>query len=219
MEEKIQLHMLGAFQIQNRPDLKLRRKNRALLAYLARASRPISRHELANLFCQGAADPAHTLRLSLSRLRRNLGEGALLAFGETVGLNPDHIQTDAALFQSVLGVPNVDQVSRDTLANVVALYQGEFMEAVLPAPTAPEFEMWLVAQRSTFQQLYERGAFAWLSSMIAHEQVEAALPVALRLVQHNPLLETAHAHLIRLYAKTSQRAPPLLPSLKRAGRS
>jgi DNA-binding SARP family transcriptional activator len=72
MAAKMQLWLLGSFQVGEKPGITLRRKNRAILTYLALSPDPIGRFQLATLFCQSAVDPAHTLRLSLSRLHRKL---------------------------------------------------------------------------------------------------------------------------------------------------
>ncbi|MCL4267250.1 MAG: AAA family ATPase [Anaerolineae bacterium] len=202
MAEKIQLRLLGSFQIGS--DISLRRKNRALLAYLALSEQPLSRHELAELFCQSAADPAHTLRLSLSRLRRALGEAAFIFAGETVQFNAEYFDTDIRPFQSLLTQTTLQNESSQTLTHIISLYRGEFLQS-LSLPEAPEFEMWLVGQRSYWRQLYERGAFALLKGLIDEGQYAAAVPIAQKLLQQNSLLEEAHYQLIWLYAQTEQR--------------
>lgn len=202
MAEKIQLRLLGSFQVGS--GISLRRKNRAILAYLALSEKPLSRHELTDLFCQSAVDPAHTLRLSLSRLRRALGEAALIFTGDRVQFNADYFDTDIRPFQSLLAQTTVQLESSHTLAHIISLYRGEFLQS-LSLPDAPEFEMWLVGQRSYWRQLYERGAFALLQRLIDEGQYATAVPLAQKLVQQNPLLEEAHYQLIWLYAQTEQR--------------
>jgi len=65
---KLALQLLGPFQLlagDGQP-IHLRRKTRAVLAYLAAADRPHGRITLAGLFCQASDDPQRTLRLLLS---------------------------------------------------------------------------------------------------------------------------------------------------------
>lgn len=205
---QLPLRLLGSFQVGEATSINLRRKNRAILAYLALSPRALTRHELANIFCRSAADPAHTLRLSLSRLRRNLGQAALNYAGESVQFNQDYFQTDFHPFQKQLAQTELHDISLAGLEKVVSLYRGEFLEG-LHLPDAPEFEMWLVGQRSYWRQLYERGALAWCKRLLSAGQYAAALPVAQQLVQQNSLLEEAHYHLIWLYAQTDQRAAAL----------
>ncbi|MCB8945739.1 MAG: AAA family ATPase [Ardenticatenaceae bacterium] len=203
MVEKIGLRLLGGMQIGL--DVSLRRKNRAMLAYLALAARPVARRELAALFCQAAADPQHTLRLSLSRLRRALGKAALVEEGDTVWLGLDYFETDFVPFQQVLSPTVLEDVPVDTLAQSVSVYRGEFL-AGFWLPDAPEFEMWLLGQRSYWQQLYERGALALIKRLRAAGQYATAVPLAQKLVQQNALLEEAQYQLIWLYAQTAQRS-------------
>lgn len=191
-------------QVGDESGMALRRKNRAILAYLALSQRPSNRPTLAALFFQQAADPLRSLRLSLSRLRGALGEGALVLEGERVWVNQGFFMIDAAEFQNVLALADVDSVPLETLEKTVDLYRGEFL-AGLHLPDTPEFEMWLVSQRSYFRQLYERGALALVKRLTTESQHQKALAVALQLVQHNPLLEEAHYHLIWLYGQTDQR--------------
>ena len=208
MADKLQLQLLGPFQVGDKPGIPLRRKNRAILAYLALSPIPLGRHELANLFCQSAADPAHTFRLSLSRLRRALGQAALVSEGQTIQFNQGYFQTDIAAFQQILGEADLPHVTVEQLEKGVMLYRGDFLEGV-HLPDAPEFEMWLVGQRSYWRQLYERGALALLKGLVGQERYPAAFPIAQRLVQQNPLLEEAHYHLIWLYAQMGRRTAAL----------
>ena len=200
-----QLRLLGPFEITGKPGNVLRRKERAILAYLAQCAHPKTRHELAYLFCQSAANPGRTLRLSLSRLRKSLGESVLISQGEAVLFNRDSCQTDFSPFQELLAGSQWQTASLETLERIIPLYRGEFLEG-LYLPDAPEFDIWLVGQRSYWAQLYERGALAWLKRLSTPERYVQAIPIAQRLVQQNPLLEEAHFHLIWLYAHTNQPA-------------
>jgi len=204
MRAKVELRLLGPFQIDGKPGKALRRKERAILAYLALSSRPLSRYELANFFCQVAADPGRTLRLGLSRLRRTLGQGVLLTQDETVRLNPECIWADFQPFQALLTRKKISAVTLAELEAVIPLYRGEFLEG-LYLPDAPEFDIWLVGQRSYWSQLYERGALIWLRQLIAADRFPEAIPIAQQLVRRNSLLEAAHYHLIWLYAQIGQR--------------
>ncbi|MFZ0545646.1 MAG: tetratricopeptide repeat protein [Candidatus Promineifilaceae bacterium] len=210
MTEKQQLRLLGSFQVGEPPGITLRRKNRAILAYLALSSRPLGRFQLAALFCQSAADPAHTLRLSLSRLRGKLGKNALLFEGETVQFNRDCFQTDVYPFQEQLDRPSLQPIPTETLQQAISLYRGNFLDG-LHLPDAPEFEMWLVGRRSYYQHLYEKGALALLKRLTAESPTPpaSALSLAQHLVRHNPLLEEAHYYLIRLYAQAGRRSAAL----------
>ena len=203
MPGKPRLRLLGSFQLQGGSGTALRRKERAILAYLAGSARPQTRYKLASLFCQSAADPGRTLRLSLSRLRRSLGEGVLHDIGETVQFNQEGCPTDLHPFDELLAGRQWQTAPLEKLETIIPLYRGDFLEG-LQLPDAPEFEIWLVGQRSYWSQLYERGALAWLKQLIRAERYLQAIPIAQRLVAQNPLLEDGHYHLIWLYAHTQQ---------------
>lgn len=205
------LHLLGPFNLQaadGRRIQDLRRKTRAILAYLAVASRPYSRSELADLFNPEAQDPRRTLRLSISRLRGILGPTILLSSGETVQLNFEEIWIDVRQFGQTFTNRDTSQWSTVALEQASHLYEGEFL-AGLHLPDAPEFEMWLLGQRSHWQHLYERGVLSLLDRYLEETQFDQALPLAQQLVERNPLLEEAHYRLVWLYAQTGRRTAAL----------
>lgn len=206
----LSLHLLGPFALytkDNQATPDLRRKTRALLAYLAVAKRPYTRHELAGLFCQEADAPLRALRHLLSRLRAALGPNVLWEDGETIQLDKKHIWVDAHYFTQVLEA-DLSQLSQSTLAETIALYHGEYL-AGLHLPDSPEFELWLLGYRAHLHRLYERSALALLDLYLVNTQFETALPLAQQVVQHSPLLEEAHYCLISLYAQTNQRTAAL----------
>ena len=151
----LSLKLLGAFTVQRQSATapKLRRKTRSVLAYLAVTRQPYSRQHLAALFCQSAADPTHTVRLILSRLRRSLGQEILIADRTAVSLNTHHLHIDLTAFNQVLSQSNLQAIPTRQLEQALTLYRGEFLEG-LHLPDAPEFEMWLLGQRSHWRQLY-----------------------------------------------------------------
>ena len=85
--EPITIRLLGPFEARRGSQaLSLRRKTRALVAYLIATNTPHYRRTLYRLFCQEANDPARTLRLLLSRIRRHFGPQSLQATDQTVTL-------------------------------------------------------------------------------------------------------------------------------------
>jgi len=99
----IQLHLLGTFSIKvNGTTPALRRKTRALLAYLVATGRPCARQSMVNLFCQEANAPNRALAVLLSRIRQQLGRSALLSDGEMVQLNPAEAAVDVTQFVAIL---------------------------------------------------------------------------------------------------------------------
>ncbi len=202
----IQLHLLGTFSLiveGNTPTL--RRKTRALLAYLATTGQPHARQALVNLFCQEAKAPNRALAVLLSRVRQKLGSSALLSEGERVQLNLAQVAVDVTQFVGILE-GNLAQQTVAELETAVSLYRADFL-AGLTLDDAPEFEQWLLAQQARLRHLLERGLLQLISQLGA--QPTAALSYAQQLVQHSPLLEEGQAQLMALYAQLGQREAAL----------
>lgn len=202
------IRLLGSLEIQvSDQKLTLRRKTRAILAYLAATDCPHRRQVLSDLFCQEAKDPAGALRWHISRIRRQLGPETLLVEGNTVQFNHQVGWVDCVEFQRALDQDLTDQ-DPEALIGVIELYRGEFL-AGATLPNAPEFELWLLSQRAHFGTLYERSLFELVTRLTTLECYKEAISWAQKLVQSNPLLEQAHARLIWLYAQTGQRQAAL----------
>src|SRR5918912_2295125 len=130
-----------------------RRKTLALLAYLGAESGLHARNALAALLWpeNAGGDARGSLRTALVDLRQVLGESALTATREAVGLAPSvalalDLQTlrqALGLGRSLDGAPGL----RAQLEQAAALYRGPFL-AGLDVPDAPEFETWLEGQRT-----------------------------------------------------------------------
>lgn len=202
--------LLGSFELsQNgRPaGSDLRRKTRALLAYLIATRWPHSRQTLSELFCQESADPAGTLRWNLCAIGRHLGPDVLRLNGNQVQFNPEAGAVDMKGFvRSLQGDLTVQSV--EELEAAVSLYRGDFL-AGMALPDAPEFELWLLGERARLRHLYERGLAHLVVRLIGEHLYESAIYWALRLVQTNPFYEEGHKHLIWLYAQTGQRQAAL----------
>ncbi|GAB4443659.1 MAG: hypothetical protein Kow0031_25950 [Anaerolineae bacterium] len=185
----------------------MRRKSRALLAYLAAADRPQSRQHLADLFCQEAAAPSRVLSLLLSRIRSQLGANVLRIEDGTISLNLQTTWVDYIAFQRQLA-GELSHLTAANLESAVALYRGEFLEA-FSLPDSPEFELWLLGQRAHARQLLEQALLSLVQRLREGDSYQPAIQYARQLVQHNPLLEEAHAQLIQLYTLTGQREAAL----------
>jgi tetratricopeptide (TPR) repeat protein len=94
------------------------------------------------------------------------------------------------------------------LATAVDLYRGEFLQDT-SLDDSPEFELWLLNQRSRYQRLYERGLEALVAQLIAQQAIEPAILRTQELIRSNPLGEDAYARLMWLYARQGQRAAAL----------
>lgn len=207
IHNSLSLLFLGTVAVRPGKPSGLRRKGWALLAYLAATGQAHRRPKLAHLFCQEAADPVRTLRLLLSRIRRQLGPGLILTEADLVWFNPQAAWVDSREFERSLQ-GDLARQTREALEAALSLYRGEFL-AGMTLKDAPEFELWLLGQRAHLRQLYERGLGEIVTRLTAGEAYEAAIERARQLLQSNPLLEEVHARLIWLYAHTGQREAAL----------
>jgi DNA-binding SARP family transcriptional activator len=200
------IHLLGSFKVkdtQSGTSLSIRRKTRALLVYLAATGQPHPRQALADMFCQGVQDPSRALRSILSRIRQRLGSEVLLTEGNTVQFNQKAGWVDCQEFVQILD-SDLASVSLESLTAAVDLYRGGFLENV-NLSSSPEFELWLLSQRSRYQRLYQRGLEALVDRLIARDEFEPAISRTQELIQSNPLTEEGHARLMWLYARSGQR--------------
>ncbi|MCZ6863615.1 MAG: BTAD domain-containing putative transcriptional regulator [Alphaproteobacteria bacterium] len=179
------------------------RKTQALVGYLALT--PGKRHtrdELVALLWsdRGERQARSSLRQSLSELRKALGDGddsPLIAGRDAVSLDADAVDVDVAEFEHL-----IDDGTPTALERAVELYRGDLLDGI--GVHDPAFEDWLRDERGRLQ---ERACEA-LSRLLDHQAVgdtERAIATARRLLALDPLRETTHRALMRLYAGKGER--------------
>ncbi|HET9224292.1 MAG TPA: bacterial transcriptional activator domain-containing protein [Roseiflexaceae bacterium] len=213
-EQLTQLRVLGPFDLNRQPAgpaaglrehtvcLNLRRKTRALLAYLAEAQVPVRRESLAALFFPDTDDPLGALRWHLSAIRRHVDPTLLCTDRETVQLDRAKCWVDTEAFERMLDIGVA--LSTEQITAAIALYRGEYL-AGMSLSDAPEFEMWALGRRAHYQQRYEQALVDLVERLIQAARYAEVLPWAQRLIQSNPLAEAAHLQLMRAYALNGQR--------------
>lgn len=204
---RLHVTLLGSFRVQpasGRTLLLPLRKAQGLLAYLAlRPGQPHFRETLATLLWgdRAAAEAHHSLRQALFALRQVLPDGkpsALVIQGDSVALNPAAADVDAANFEELAaaGTPRA-------LEQAALLYRGDLLEGF--ALEEEPFEEWLRVERDRLREL----AIQTLGRLLAHQMragvVEAAIQTAGRLLALDPLQESVHRALMRLYVRQGRR--------------
>ena len=208
---RLNLTLMGDFQarIGHGPALRLRtRKAQALLAYLAMpAGLAHSRDKLATLLWSDRPLPQARSRFreTLFVLRRALAPAhppCLAAGGETVALEGGAVDIDALIFAQLAAAGGVD-----SLARAVDLSRGEFLEGFAFRGTL--FEDWLMSERERLREL----ALETMARLIAEQRragaSSQALHTALRLTALDPLQESVHRTLMRLYSELGRRSAAL----------
>src|SRR5262245_56160841 len=199
---RLTLALLGGFRarLASAPLTLPTRKTQALLAFLSLAPRQAHpRDKLASLLWgdMPEAQARRSLRQSLFALRKALAsvEPAVLAIdGDTVSLTCDAVDVDVVELERCIveGTPAA-------LERAIALYQGELLEG-------------LSLQEAPFERLSDSGSDA-RARLLRHQQAagltEAALRTGLRLLALDPLQETVHRAVMRLYARLGRRASAL----------
>lgn len=178
------------------------RTTQALLLYLARQGRPVSRDGLAELLWpeRSQEQAKANLRLALHRLRRQV-DPFLTVTRQDVGLNGGAvIDFDVTAFESHLTAGQPEAAT--------SLYQGDFLDGFY-LDDSPLFEQWALLERERLRGL---ALAAWQRLMEAHSaagQLPAAIDAGQRLLQLDPLHEATHRQLMRLLAQSGQRGAAL----------
>jgi len=207
---KLNLALLGGFQarLDFGPPLLLPAKAQALLAYLAaRPGQAHPRDKLAGLLWGGTGNEQarSNLRHTLFDIRqavRGVSPAPLVTEQKTVALGPGALDTDVLALERL--------VAEDTLPaleQAAALYQGDLLEGL--SVDEPPYEEWLLSER---ERLRER-AMEVFARLLVHQRTagasEAALQTGLRLLGLDPLQESVHRTLMRLYADLGRRGAAL----------
>src|SRR5262249_17927982 len=148
---KYRLSLLGKFALSG-PDGPVElpsKKLVALLAYLALTGpAPQPRHKLVTLLWGShfEVQARQNLRQALSRLRRALGEEALISKGDEISLAPGMIDCDATRLEQLVRNEN-----RASLAEAVDLYKQRLLVDV----TIPEeaWTDWVAGERQRLEGL------------------------------------------------------------------
>jgi DNA-binding SARP family transcriptional activator/tetratricopeptide (TPR) repeat protein len=168
------------------------RKVWALLAYLALARQPPTRHLLIDLLFPDAEDPASALRWNLSELRRLLGGP------DTVGsANVVRLKLPAG------SVVDVDVLQEGTSGAAIELpgLGRELLEGV-DVEASPGFSAWILGERRRLRTLSGAVLREGALRAIADDDPRRAVELATRLVGSEPLSEDAHVLLVRAFAAT-----------------
>ena len=204
---KCRLSLLGRFELigpDGRVDLPSK-KLAGLLAYLAcTAPEPQPREKLATLLWGShfEAQARQNLRQALSRLRRTLGQDALLSDGEKVSLAPGAVDCDATRLEAL-----IREGSRDLLSAAANLYKGQLLADLTVTEAA--WAEWVAEEQRRLEGLA-------LDAMIRLGELEGksgmhdlALAAASRAISINNLREDAHRVAIRALAGAGRRADAL----------
>jgi len=204
----IRLRLLGRVEITDAAHQSVEltsKKALALLAYLLRHSgEPVQRDRLAGLLWTDTDNEfARTnLRQSLAVLRKALKHDAtpsILNEGSSIRLAPGTLESDVLAFEAAC-----DDGSIVACERAVELYRGKFLADIDLEPEA--IQDWLLIERRRFEDRF----LVTAQKLLTHYEQTAADDrvqlIADRLLATDPVDESAHRALMRIYASQSRRA-------------
>jgi len=208
---RLTLQLLGGFSVRLGSGQSLTlgtKKAQALIAYLAvPPGRAHSRDKLASLLWGDTGDEQarQSLRQALVALRRALPATKppiLVVERDTMALDPAAVEVDVLAFARLAAGGTAK-----ALEQAVALYQGDLLEGV--RVTEEPFEDWLRAERARLRQRAVDALTRLLALQSKGGESEGAVHTAARLLALDPLQETVHRALMRLYARQGRRGEAL----------
>src|SRR5438045_2491688 len=205
---------MSTLRIQTLGDLQVRdasgalapisaKKSQALLVYLAaKPGQRVSRDKLAMLLWSstGPEQARQSLRQTLSTVRKELAqispeskilieENDLLAADETL------VSVDAASFESL-----VASGTESALEEAVRTYRGEFLDGFYL--NEERFDQWVLGERDRLHRM-ARCAYASLIDLhVRRGSMDAAIATAQQVLRLDPLQESVHRTLMRLYMQS-----------------
>lgn len=189
------------------------RKDQALLAYLAATGSTHSRETLAGLLWSELPEEKarRNLRHALSHLQKVIGPDWLTT-EHGVALTQDQPwSVDVQLLRSALTLlarRPAERQTVDSLARVLSLYRGEFLQG-FHVQEAVHFEEWLLAQREELRLLSLHGLETLGEHCLAQGAYAPGLTATHRLLQLEPWLESAHCLQMKLLAQSGRCADAL----------
>jgi DNA-binding SARP family transcriptional activator/TolB-like protein len=160
--------------------LSHQRRRLALLALLAASGeRGLSRDQLLGFLWpeSTAANARHSLEQLVHAIRRALGENVFVGVNP-LRLNPDFVASDVDEFEKAM--------SREALADAVALYKGPFLSGFY-LEDGPEFERWADGERSRLSDRYVKALDRLARDAELANDHAAAIAWRRRLVEADPV--------------------------------
>jgi len=183
------------------------KKSEALLAFLASPpGRTHPREKLAAMFWgdSGEEQARQSLRQTLFTLRKLINtdeEIVVTGDSDRIGLDSNRVSVDVVAFEKLL------EEGGGHLSKAVELYHGEFLDGL--TVNEEGFESWVGLER---ERLRER-ALSALSSLLDQQtedrQFDTAVQTAIRILAVDPLRESTHRALMRLYVQQGRREAAL----------
>jgi DNA-binding SARP family transcriptional activator len=179
------------------------KKSQAMLAYLgSKPAQLVSRDKMASLLWSSTApeQARQSLRQTLSTLRKELSQISsdkkiLVEEGDFLALDATNVQVDTAQFES-----SVAQGTLASLSRAIELYTGDFLDGF--EIDEEKFDQWVIAERDRLHRMALR-AHAQLVEMHTRDgRLDEAIAVSQASLRVDPLQESVHRGLMKLYVQS-----------------
>ncbi|HEU4520837.1 MAG TPA: response regulator [Thermoanaerobaculia bacterium] len=176
------------------------KKSQAMLAYLGvKPAQLVSRDKMAGLLWSSTAteQARQSLRQTLSSLRKELAQISpdrkiLVEEGDFLSLDPALVSVDVAEFEKLASATN-----EEALARAVAAYRGDFLEGF--ELDEERFDQWVLAERDRLHRLALRAHAQLIELQSKSGSADSAIATAHQSLRIDPLQESVHRTLMRLY--------------------
>ena len=199
----LELELLGDFRMRSEAGALINisaKKSQAMIAYLGvKPAQLVSRDKMAALLWSSTAteQARQSLRQTLSSLRKELTQISpdrkiLVEEGDFLSLDPDLVHVDVAEFERQLGTGG-----EAGLAKAVSLYRGDFLEGF--ELDEERFDQWVIAERDRLHRASLRAHSQLVEIKTKNGALDEAIATAQQSLRIDPLQESVHRTLMRLY--------------------
>ena len=201
----LHLELLGDFRLRSETGSLVTisaKKSQAMLAYLAvKPSQLVSRDKMASLLWSSTASEQarQSLRQTLSTLRKELAaispKKILIEEGDFLSLDASLVYVDVAEFESLVAVGTAEALDPAT-----RLYEGDFLDGF--ELDEEKFDQWVLAERDRLHRMALRAHATLVEQFARAGSIDEAVATAQRSLRIDPLQESMHRTLIRLYLQS-----------------
>src|SRR6476661_86417 len=199
----LELELLGDFRMRSDAGALVNisaKKSQAMLAYLGvKPSQLVSRDKMAALLWSSTAteQARQSLRQTLSSLRKELAQISadrkiLVEEGDFLSLDPELVRVDVAEFEKALA-----SGIEAGLAKAVKSYRGDFLEGF--ELDEERFDQWVIAERARLHRAALRAHSQLVEMQARGGALDEAIATAQQSLRIDPLQESMHRTLMRLY--------------------
>jgi DNA-binding SARP family transcriptional activator len=201
----LHLELLGDFRLRSESGALAAisaRKSQAMLAYLGvKPGQLVSRDKIAGLLWSSTApeQARQSLRQTLSTLRKELAavssQKVLVEEGDFLTLDTNLVSCDVVEFEALVatGTP-------EALDPATRLYGGDFLDGF--HIDEEKFDQWVLGERDRLHRMALRAHSQLVDQLASHGALDEAIGFAHQSLRIDPLQESMHRKLMRLFVQS-----------------